>query len=414
MLKSQELAEELAVKTRELFQFSEEVKQKEGGPTAEDRQEAIRRDAELNDIEDRRVQEAKYEGIEQKNRERYAALSTPVGDVGFGSPTGSRPDQMEQKSIGEALFAHANYKTALNRRDITVPLPEYDLTRIMDRKTLMSTSAGWAPPTVRTNIVIDSAQRRPVVADLIPQDSTTLSSFTYMRETTFTNNVAPVAEGGTKPESALALTPITANVRKIAGSLPITEEQLDDVPGIQAYINRRLSLQLALAEETQLLTGTGTPPALEGFLTVSGTQTQAVGSDPVPTAVYKAMNLIRSGGATPAYAEPDGIIAHPNDWVAIATLQDGVGRYIWSDPFNVGPERLWGKPVIVTPAETENTILVGDFGLYSHISRKMGATIRIYDQYDDYPIKNQLLVIVEERLSLEIYRPAAFAKVTGA
>lgn len=417
MNKSQELAQELTVKTRELMEFAQEVEKKEGGPTAEDRAEAIRRDQELNEIEQKRVEAAEYEGIQTKTRQRYEMLNTPVDRIGFGDNAAPHP---EQKSIGEALFSSPQFKAAIEggqRRNITVLLPDFNLTPALsgERKTLMTTSAGWAPANPRTPLVVDSAQRRPFVADLIPQDPTTLAAIIYMEETTFTNNTAVVAEGGTKPENALALTPRTSNVRKIAGTLPITEEQLDDVPGIQAYVNRRMGLMLQLAEEIELLTGDGTGSHLDGFLHRSGVQTQPVGSDPVPTAVYKAINKVRAGGTTPAYAEPDGIIIHPNDWVDVATLQDGVGRYIWSDPFAVaGPERLWGKPLVVTPAETENTILVGDFGLYSHISRRMGATLRIYDQYDDYPVKNQLLIIAEERLSLEIYRERAFCKVTGA
>lgn len=311
----------------------------------------------------------------------------------------------QQFSIAKAAVRDENYLRHKGdaKPRFTIDLPDVDL------KTLMTTTTGFPPESVRSGLMVPYALRRPMVADLIPQDSINQPSVVYMEETTFTNNAAPVAEGAPKPESALAYTQRSIPVEVIATWIPITRQQLDDVAQLEALLNNRLRLMLSLAEENQLLNGSGTTPDLIGFYNKSGIQTQAKGADPTPDALYKAMTKVRFTG----FADPSGIVMHPNDWQDIRLLRTVNGEYIWGSPAEIGVERVWGLPVVVTTAATENTALLGDFVLYSHISRKMGVTLDVSDQHNDYFIQNKLAVRIEERLSLEIYRPSAFCLVTG-
>lgn len=344
----------------------------------------------------------------QANQKALRESKTPAN--GLPTPQApAGPQQERPKSLGEIVTESAEYKTAVERRrvkNLDVILDSYDYRQ---QKTLMSTSAGWAVENVRLPRVAESAQRRPVVADLAPNTTTTASSIKFMEETTFTNNSTTVAEGGLKPEAALVFTERSAPVEKIATWLPVTEEQLEDVPQAQSVINNRLMLMLELTEEVQLLTGNGTPPNLTGYLNKTGVQTQAKGADPTPDAIYKAMTLVRFTG----FAEPTGAVFHPNDWQDVRLLRTVDGVYIWGSPAEAGPERIWGLPVVLTTAETENTALVGDFQLYSEIFRKTGIVIKATDSHDTYFIYNKLVILAEERLSLVIYRGAAFCKVTG-
>jgi HK97 family phage major capsid protein len=331
-------------------------------------------------------------------------------DKGEKRPLNFEQQRDEVKSIGEIFTDSEEYKTSdLDKPGnlISVKIP-FGQNVISALKTTMTTAAGFAPANNRGPRVVESAQRRPVVSDLMPNTPSEAQVIKYMEETTFTNNAAPVAENAAKPESALAFTERTVTMEVIATYLPVTNQQLKYVPFLRATIDNRLLFMLMLAEEVQLLTGNGTTPNLQGFLTKTGVQTQAKGADPTPDAIYKAFTLVRYTG----FAEPSGVVMHPNDWQDVRLLRTVDGIYIWGSPAEAGPERIWGKPVVITPAETENTALTGDFQLFSELFRGMEARVDAGWINDDF-VKNKQTLRAEEYLALAIYRASAFAKITG-
>jgi HK97 family phage major capsid protein len=343
---------------------------------------------------------------EARMLEQVRKLKEPNRVIPFGGGDGAAP---QMKSLGELFVESHAYKSVGIHRGMTqyaVEIDDIDITPAL--KTTMSITAGYAPANNRTDVVVPFAVRRPMVGDLIPTDPTTNGTIKYMEETTFTNAAAGVTESDPKPESALAFTERSSPVEVIATNLPVTNQQLDDVPAIRGIIDNRLTMMVALKEEDYILTGTGSPPQLQGFLTKTGVNAQARGVDSNVDAIFKGMQAVRTTG----FAEPSGIVIHPNNWTTIRLMKTADGIYIWGSPSEPGPDRIFGKPVIITTAITANTSLTGDFQLYSHISRRMGITILVGFINTQF-IDNQRTILAEMRESLEIYRAAAFTKVTG-
>ena len=332
---------------------------------------------------------------------------TDVDTDGPGEPGAPGAGRQRPRSFGDLFVASDAYTSRDRKVTASIDMDVQDIVR--PRNTLFETTAGWAPETTRSGLVVDDAQRPVQVTDLIPQITTAQNAYVYMEETTFTNNAAEVAEGGTYGEAALVLTERSSSVRKIGVWLPVTDEQLEDEPGARAYVNRRLPFMLRQRLDGQILTGNGTAPNLEGVNNVTGIQTQAKSTDPVPDAVYKAMTKVRVTGR----AMPNAVVFHPNDWQDVRLLRTSDGIYIWGNPSDAGPERIWGIQVVQSDAQTENTAVVGDWANFSLLAVRRGIDVQVTNSHSTYFVEGKQAIRADMRAALVFTRPAAFATVTG-
>jgi hypothetical protein len=92
--------------------------------------------------------------------------------------------------------------------------------------TLLETGAGGpggglVPPMYQPGVV-DKLFEPLGVRDVFGQSTTTASQVRYVIEGTALSGAAGVAEGGTKPESTIAMSEVVEPVKKIATTLPIS------------------------------------------------------------------------------------------------------------------------------------------------------------------------------------------------
>src|SRR3546814_15760688 len=90
---------------------------------------------------------------------------------------------------------------------------------------------------------------RPIqLRDIIPVAQTGQDTIKYMEETTRTHAAAEKAEGAAFAESTFAFTERTSPVQKVTDSLPVTDEQLEDVAFMSSYISGRLTFGIRSEE----------------------------------------------------------------------------------------------------------------------------------------------------------------------
>lgn len=347
------------------------------------------------------------EQIGRQNEQEYKRLNEPSGQMIFQPSNGHSPAPFHAKRLRETLNEHKGYRAFRDGtlRSVTIEIPAPDIKALVTLTTINRSVP-------RRDGIVEMALEERTVADLMLQGNTDGNTLEYYEETTFTNAAATVAEGGTKPESTVGYTLRTESVRKIGHWIPATSEALADVSFLESTLRGRLAYGVMRIEESQILTGNGVAPNLLGILNRTGIQTQAKGTDPTPDAIYKAMQKIR-GASGSGFAEPTAVVLHPNDWTDIKLLRTADGIYIWGNPSDEGPDRIWGLPVRQTTAITENTGLVGAFRPHAEVIRREGINITLSTEHSTYFIENKVAILAESRLALAVYRPSAFCTVTS-
>lgn len=336
---------------------------------------------------------------------RHSDGPSPAAESGAGSDA-TGLTRAARTSIGDAFIASDAFK---GYRPGSGVGPSVSLD-VDIRATLFESAAGWDPQELRTGHVEFIATRpAPHVVEFIPQTETTQAAIVYMEETTFTNNAAEASPGGTYGEAALVLTEKTSTVRKVAVFIPVTDEQFEDVPRARDYVNNRLRFMLAQRLDSQVLVGNGTAPNLLGTENVSGIQSQALGTDPIPDAIFKAMRLIRDDG----FGEPSVVFIRPSKWETVRLLRSADGVYIWGHPATMGPDTIWGVPVVQTTAPTATKAVIGDYRSFSELAVKRGVDVQVTNSHGTYFVEGKLAVRADVRLALVHYRPKCFAVVTG-
>ena len=300
---------------------------------------------------------------------------------------------------GEEFQAFVGKTTPRGRVDMTFSAAITSLTTDTDG------AAGDLVTTTRVPGVIAPPDRRLTVRDLITPGRMDGNALEYVKETGFTNNAAPVAEGAKKPESSLKFDLVSTTAKVIAHYMKASRQILSDASQLASYIDGRLRYGLAFKEEQQLLNGDGTGQNLLGIIP----QATAYAA-PITLADATVIDKIRLAMLQAQLAEfpATGIVMNPIDWTRVELEKDTTGRYIIGNPQGVIGATLWNLPVVTTQAIAEDKFLTGAFRLGAQVFDRWQARVEVATENEDDFVKNLVTILAEERLALAVYRPEAF------
>lgn len=314
--------------------------------------------------------------------------------------------------------------SSLNRLEFNVPLA--DGTSLLEWKATLSgsvtTSGGALVPTDVRSTLVDILPKIISVLDLMPRVTTTSDAIEYIQQTARTLNVSFVAEAtgsartgtdGVKPESTLTYQNVTAQVRTAATWLPATNRMLADAPFIRGVIDTQLLDGVREEISRQVLNGDGSGENLTGILNTVGIQTFARGALNEVDALFHARTLIRTGSKL----APTAVVMNPVDYEQVRLLRENaasatLGQYLMAPPNTLGVPTVFGLPIVEDENIPVNTVLVGAWAQGATIADREQASIRVGLVNEQF-IRNQQTILAEARLTLIVWRPAAFCSITA-
>lgn len=386
-------ARELAQKRGELREYLKRAKNNELEPS--EFEEYVNRETEVAEL----TQQYDLKRADYLNQSRIGDLTRDIESLERPSlPLG----QSREKSLGELVMSQPELKTFRPAPGSVSPLGYVDY----DIKTLITTAAGFAPEVFRTGRVAPSAQIRFDLLDFVSVFPVSSNNVAYMEETTFTNNAAEKAEGAVAGEAALAWTERGQSVQTVAVFVPVSEEQLADVPMVESLINERLAYMVRRRVASQGINGNGSSELL-GVLNKSGIQTQARGTLPIYDAIYYAIDLVEEYDDMSVNA----LIINNRDFRDVVLTTTTHGEPLFGSYSQAVPMSIFGVPVIKSGQIAENTAVVGDFRWAGFYVRS-GLDVQIGYNNDDFT-KHQRSIKAVLRCAWVWDRPKAFCSITS-
>lgn len=260
--------------------------------------------------------------------------------------------------------------------------------------------------------LVTNAFREFTIEDLITSIPTSSNAIDWVRENVFTNLAAETAEGVQIPQSAITFATGTMPVQNVAHFIKITRQLSMDNASLAAFINRRMVYGVNFRVESQLVSGNGTAPNIEG-ITKSGNFTAhgytaasltALGLSPT-----NRLDLIGKmiGDCALADYPADVVILNTGDWWTMRLSKDSQGRYLLGDPATSVAPTLFGRPVVASNAMVAGSVWVGSLSQAMTLHNREGIVVDMSDSDENNFQLGLVSIRAMRRLALTVEKPAA-------
>ncbi len=288
---------------------------------------------------------------------------------------------------------------------------------LMERKTTITSGTSGTVGTATSGVlqidrrpgITEEARGAIVVRDLFAQRPTNLAVVDYVKVNAGFANASPQTEGSAKYENAVTFTTDSERIRTIATWIPATRQILDDWSELQGFLVSSLPYYVNLEEQEQLISGDDSGENLKGITVCAQSfDTSLLNA----TAGYNRIDCL--GRAIEQIASdkevaPSWALVHPHDLWSMRLTKDSYGRYLLGDPQTAAPFNIFGLRVVPCVSMTSGYFVVGNGDpACAEIRDRMGMQVEISTEHSDYFTKNLVAIRAEKRMTLIVYRGAAF------
>jgi len=216
------------------------------------------------------------------------------------------------------------------------------------------------------------------------------------------------AEGVTKTTTTMDFSQPTITAYKMAAIIYLTDELIDDSAfDLTNVLVKRFAEAVATEEDRVIVNGAGTTQPVGIFVNGS-----------VPTRACTALGLTFTDIINLIYDLPvkfrsnAAFLLHPQLVRELRLLQDGVQRYLWSDPVAAGqPATIHGYPVIENYWCPQDQIAFGDYRYGYWLGDRQKMTVKITNDTETTFTQDKTAIRVVERIGGDVIMPNAIRKI---
>ena len=242
--------------------------------------------------------------------------------------------------------------------------------------------------------------RKPFLRDILNVGTATGAVHQWYEQQAGEGDAGSTEEGKPKSQRDQDWLLKTAAVEKITAYTKVTEEALEDIPFMEDAIRTDLMQKLMLKEDSQILSGNGTPPQMKGILEFA---TAFSVTDSVNAEFYQKiqdandLDVLRIAIAlvAKAHGSPNYICLNPADVALMDVTKTTNGAYILPPFTTADGTNFKGCRIIENMGITAGTFLVMDSSKVNYKLRKDAVLAVGYD--DDDFTNNRITIRAELR-----------------
>ena len=253
------------------------------------------------------------------------------------------------------------------------------------------------------------------IRTLLPIGNTDAQTIRFPKESAYDDGAAATAQGSAVGQSDFDVTATSVNVEKIGTFMRITEEMLNDTPGLSSYLSARVPGKVLSVEDNEIISGDGSSPNLDGLLTDGTAFTTSSGGlfyQSIESANEFDVIVVALNQLALSNYQADTILMNPTDFHKIVLLKSTANEYLRNQIITGIQPTVNGVPITLSTAMPAGKFLVGNLAQATQLWIRDGLGIE-FSREDSTNFRDGFVTVrAQERVALTNYAPNAIVQGT--